>query len=546
MSAGVFITTGGLEMRKLYAPPRPFRLGTRRRRASGAPLEAAGASRRRQAPASLDTDRQLATSDAEWLDSTRTDADLYRQSLAFHRELLATYKRIYEKWRAKGENDPEMLEWWDRYSREDRPRIDESGAARYKRVEKWLKANPPAGANAQAVKWGKKWQRLQHCQMEWVAYKPDCCSDRSRPVAVPIGCNDRLCPLCAWHRSQRARVKVRQLYDRLNHPVLITLTIPNIPMIRKKHIEYFRKMVRAWLAQNAWKPDKGQYGRIAGGVYSIECTFNRKERTWHLHAHVLADMTVKLPTTNDAKVDFFGKQVYPFTRLKWEWEFDWLNQSKDRWHRPLKSQQVHKGRLKWRLSWEYYREAFRQWTLAKREHSTDWAKRWHPLLKKRVLRTDLSSTEAARYKLLERWNAKNTRVFHVEPVSDRDKAVMEVLKYLTKGALFSDIPEAVEEFAAAVASARMVQTFGSWYGFQLDSAFDPEHLDDWGEMKCTCGLNMWSRISGVFFKRDVEMDSRGRWQLRRPHDNNSRGTVPRPTIRALEHGERENGERWAR
>jgi hypothetical protein len=46
-------------------------------------------------------------------------------------------------------------------------------------------------------------------------------------------------------------------------------------------------------------------------------------------------------------------------------------------------------------------------------------------------------------------------------------------------------------------------------------------------------MNVWKRL-GVFARRDVEMDEGGRWHLRRPHDWKSPGTVPRPTIRALD------------
>ena len=38
-------------------------------------------------------------------------------------------------------------------------------------------------------------------------------------VAVPIGCNNRLCAVCAWRRSQKARSRIKRMYDRLNHPV---------------------------------------------------------------------------------------------------------------------------------------------------------------------------------------------------------------------------------------------------------------------------------------------------------------------------------------
>lgn len=517
-----------------FAPSRPFRSGTRRRRAVGreagsqpAAVAKPGASRSRGArPGSLDTDNQLATSDREWLDSTVTEEDRYRMQMALHRELLATYLKIFQKYAEKTASDPELAAWFEAYRKETHQRGDESGTEQWKRVEEWLKKHKPTGPNVEAVRWEKKWARLQHCQCEWIGYKADCCGFRTRAIAVPIGCNDRLCPLCAWNRSRRQRVKVKQLFDRLTHPVLITLTIPNLKSIQKKHIQWFRKMVRGWL---------GQQPRFDGGVYSIECTFNRKEKTWHLHAHVLANMTTQLPTTADGKVEFFGERVLPFTKAKWEWEFDWLNWSRDAWAKMPRIDQPKrkKDRIRWALAWGHYRADFERWTIEKRRHSTKWAKTWNPRRHKFDVRADLSPAELRRYKELERWNAKNTRLFDIRPVTNRDGAVMEVLKYITKGAQFSDMPEAVEMFAAAVASARMVQTFGSFYGFEIDTKFDPDHLDDWGERKCACGLNVWSRI-GVVFRRDVEMETDGRWFLKRPIEQRGRGTVPRPTIRALE------------
>lgn len=529
--------TGGIALRKIHGPSRPFRLGTRRRRpgreaGSQAGAVAAGASRPRMRPNSLDTDKQLATSDAEWLRWTLTGADLYRQQQGLHRELLGTYARIFEKYASAQQNDPALAEWWSAYQLASRPlNQDETPTARHLRVEKWLNEHKPDGANARAIKWEKKWTRLQHCQMEWIGYSAECCGDRTSAIAVPIGCNDRLCPLCAWHRSQRARVKIKTLFDRLKHPVLVTFTIPNLTSIRKKHIQRFRKMVRAWFAQNQ---------RIDGGVYSIECTYNRQQKTWHLHAHALCNFESALPT-KETKVDFFGQRVFAFTRAKWEWEFDWLNLCKDAWAKAPKVKRPAKGAERWRLAWEHYGEAFRQWTLAKREHSTLWAKRKNPRTGKFELRDNLTAGEQRRYKQLERWNAQNTRLIDVRPVTDRDRAVYEVLKYLTKGAKFSDVPEAVEEFSAAVAGARMVQTFGSFYGLDIEASFDPEHMDDWSQHKCNCGLNIWKRI-GVLFRRDVEMDTSGKWHLRREVQHNNRGgTVPRPTIRALEWAQEREG-----
>jgi hypothetical protein len=39
---------------------------------------------------------------------------------------------------------------------------------------------------------------------------------------------------------------------------------------------------------------------------------------------------------------------------------------------------------------------------------------------------------------------------------------------------------------------------------------------------------------GLFERDKVEMDAQGRWWLKREFNYNSRGTIPRPTIRALD------------
>src|SRR5208337_1849544 len=137
-----------------------------------------------------------------------------------------------------------------------------------------------AGNDAEALKWEKQWIQVHNCQKEWIGYRAACCGERTRAIAVPVGCNHRLCPLCAWHRSQRARVHIKTMFDRLTHPVLITLTIPNKETIRRHDFTLLRQRIRQFIAQHKnW---------ILGGVYSLETTCNRAEKTWHIHAHILA------------------------------------------------------------------------------------------------------------------------------------------------------------------------------------------------------------------------------------------------------------------
>jgi Replication protein/Transposase zinc-binding domain len=465
-------------MEERFAPSRPYRLGTRRRRARSARvLTAGGASRPRQRPASLDTEKQLQKTVREWLRSEESEKSLYRRQLELHTELFCTYHKL-----------------WQDYAR--------------------------AGNEPESVKWEKKALRLRNCRYEWIGFRADCCKSMTQPLAVPVGCNDRMCPLCAYDRSRAARKRIKTMFDRLTHPVLLTLTIPNlVETIHKRHFEHFRKQVRKLLAQYAaW---------ARGGLYSIETTYNRVEKSWHIHAHVLLDASFPLPlgeyidaegNKHKNRVKVAGRNISAFNAFKMRLEFDWLRIVTGGWGKS----RYKTANLMGRAGEEFL---FNQWAEESWAHSI---RVWSNREKKYVIDSTLSPREIARRTA---WNRENRRVIDVRTVTDRERVAYEVLKYITKIADFGDLPEAVEPFANAVHGARLIQTFGTWYGVKIDAP--PETPMDWEHLKCACGLNCWKRI-GVFYNRDVEMDEEGRWLLKRVHDHNSAGTVPRPTIRALE------------
>jgi Replication protein len=511
------------EMIQVIPPSRPSRLGTRRRHALQARVALArGASCARAAGApSLDTEKVLlATSEGDFAEVTmqdfkealKSEEDEYRQKQVLHRELMATVWEIFQGHAraAKASPDVELIAWWAAYEQAREFLPGESGAEQWRRVELWLKENKPTGENAKAIKWEKQYFQLQRCQREWIGYRAACCGDRTAAVAVPVGCNHRLCPMCAHHRLQGARVRIKSMFDRLTHPVFITLTVPNTATIRKHDFTLMRQRVRQFLAQH--KP------WIAGGVYSLETTYNRAEQSWHVHCHVLADVLSELPS-KAWKVELAGEQVYAFTQLKLRLEFDWLRLWTSAWgKKPRKDANAQ------RIAGDTYQ--FESWV------RLAWANtvREYDRFSRRYVSLPL---EPAEFLARNAWNKRNRRALDIRPVTDRERAAHEVLKYITKGADFSDSPEAVEQFMDASKGARMVQTFGTWYGAKFDTVFDPEHMDDWGEMKCSCGLNCWESI-GVFYRKDVHMTAGGRWMIRPEHQHACRGTVPRPTIRALE------------
>jgi hypothetical protein len=464
-----------LKMQERLPLSRPTRLGTRRRRPrqADAQLSPRGGHERAKRAHSLDTEKYLATTDAkvsvrEWARTEATEYEKYREKLALHRQLSRSVYSI-----------------WQRYAREGNDKL--------------------------AAKWEKQWLQLHDCQAEWIGYRADCCKGFTAPVAIPIGCNHRLCPLCCYRRAEKARKRVRTMFDRLTHPALITLTIPNKTSIRKHDYTLFRQRVRKFIAQHkSW---------IKGGVYSLETTYNRQQKTWHIHVHILADLCAPLPSKQE-KLELAGQQVFAFTAIKQRIEFDWLRLwTGRRWGVRPRSDASRDA-----IAGDIYE--FTEWVkLTRRMKTREWVGNgWR----------DLSGVTPEEMQIRKQWNAENRRVIDLKPVTDREGAAFEVLKYITKVAAFSDLPEAIEPFCDAVKGARLIQTFGSWYGVKLEvDANEP----DWSELKCCCGINAWKRL-GVFYRRDVEMDSTGRWRLRRPHDHNSPGTVPRPKIRALDTRER--------
>ena len=302
-----------LEMEERQALSRPYRLGTQRRASrrgvrseaerGGKPVATRGASRARglRAP-SLDTNKVLSeTTVAEWLQTQETEQDRYYLRLHLHRVLTDT---IYKIWQSHARNANSL------------PRGTAEQESAYEK------------AYAKAVAWEKQHFRLLDCQKEWIGYRASCCRGATRPVAIPIHCNHRLCPLCAWNRAERARKRVRSLFGRLTHPVLITLTIPNLDKIRKHDFTLFRQRVRSFIKQHSdW---------IRGGIYALETTYNRQQKTWHIHVHILADVATPLPSKQD-RITFAGKEMYLFTLQKMRLEFDWMRLWSGSWGKRVRT-----------------------------------------------------------------------------------------------------------------------------------------------------------------------------------------------------------------
>jgi len=192
---------------------------------------------------------------------------------------------------------------------------------------------------------------------------------------------------------------------------------------------------------------------MKGGLYSLETTYNRHTEgpRWHVHAHVLIDSSICLPRSRPE-----------FIRFKRRLEFDWLLLSGGR-------------KSGWRNA------DFDYWF-----HNTQ------------RTRADAAARNFG--------GGKDRRIVDIRRVTNREKAAYEVLKYITKGSDFADQPDAVEAFLYAVRGTRMIQTFGSWYGFKFT-----ENVNTWARLECGCGKNEFERLGKLFFEA-VKMDKDGRWK----------------------------------
>jgi hypothetical protein len=281
---------------------------------------------------------------------------------------------------------------------------------------------------------------------------------------------------------------------------------------------------------------------FSGGIYAIETKYNRTEKTWHVHAHVLLDATFALPAKEE-RVNFAGRNMPAFTFIKLSLEYDWSRL----WCKPPKPAKG-KPEPKADFAWINPRKNARQYVIdGARLDFEEWVRGCfdNALLEYRNREwVPIRGLSEAETEDRHAWNVRNRRVLFIKPVDDRKRAAKEVLKYITKSSDFCDLAECVKAFYEASKGARMVQTFGTWYGVNFDADFDTRHMEDWKNPKCECGLNHWEPM-GTFSLRDVEMETDGRWFLKRAFDHNSAGTVPRPTIRALERrAEEGDSQQW--
>ncbi|MDQ1252583.1 MAG: hypothetical protein QG646_1704, partial [Euryarchaeota archaeon] len=127
----------------------------------------------------------------------------------------------------------------------------------------------------------KEARNVRNCGESFLAYKANCCGDT---LARPMSCGHRLCPVCMVRRSAKLAVKVEKFIIKMKRPKHIVLTDKNVSKIDKA---YFSKLRRCFVKLR----HRDVFKKCAGGFYSIETTYNSVLKSWHVHIHVVADMT---------------------------------------------------------------------------------------------------------------------------------------------------------------------------------------------------------------------------------------------------------------
>ncbi len=123
-------------------------------------------------------------------------------------------------------------------------------------------------------------ERVEACGGRYSTYV---CKECGVVDAIPeFRCGDRLCSLCARHRSERLLAKYGEALREANNPKMVTLSMRSRGLGELEQAvddlwEAFGKLRR----RRVWKA-------VEGAIVSLEITFNPKRRTWHPHLHILA------------------------------------------------------------------------------------------------------------------------------------------------------------------------------------------------------------------------------------------------------------------
>jgi Replication protein len=96
-------------------------------------------------------------------------------------------------------------------------------------------------------------------------------------------CDDRLCALCGRARVARLLESYGGVLNEIKQPKMVTISMRSRPLG-----ELAAAVKELWASFSRLR-HRSIWKSVAGAVVSLEITFNRTERTWHPHLHVLVD-----------------------------------------------------------------------------------------------------------------------------------------------------------------------------------------------------------------------------------------------------------------
>lgn len=102
-------------------------------------------------------------------------------------------------------------------------------------------------------------------------------------------CRDRLCPMCAYRRSQKMFGQNMTVYQKIKaenpryRQLFLTLTVPNVKLWQLK--DTVKAMAASWNRFRNHRAFKRE--PVVGFCKKLEITYNKQDRTYHPHYHVM-------------------------------------------------------------------------------------------------------------------------------------------------------------------------------------------------------------------------------------------------------------------
>lgn len=100
--------------------------------------------------------------------------------------------------------------------------------------------------------------------------------------SIPYHCGHRFCQRCQKRRVAKFWKRIESAFKAMKQPKMLTLTVKNVPNIDSDYFKYVRGCLSKLRRRKCFK-------QVLGGVYSIETTYNKKRKDWHVHIHALID-----------------------------------------------------------------------------------------------------------------------------------------------------------------------------------------------------------------------------------------------------------------